>query len=80
MKYQTQLAKASFDGKKSDLKIDDNGNAMLQSFLSKLLQKKKRMKIRRYRHGENGTNMFVFFRIICSLFTLLYVAELALSR
>ena len=40
---------------------DDNGNAMLQSFLFKLLKKKKRWKILSYRrHGENGgANMFL---------------------
>ena len=42
-------------------KTDDNGNAMFQSFLSKLFNKNKRQKIRSYRrYGQNGNKMFVF--------------------
>ena len=57
---------------------DDNGNAMLQSFLSKLFEKRNRLKILSYRrYGANGNFSLFFFRI---LFTLLYAVELALSR
>ena len=39
---------------------NDNGNAMFQSYLSKL-QKRNRLKIRSYhRYGEHGEKMFVF--------------------
>ena len=40
----------------------DNGNAMFQSYLSKIFKKKNRLKIRSYRrHGEHGEKkMFVF--------------------
>ena len=59
-------------------KTDDNGNAMLQSFLSKLFEKRNRLKILSYRrYGANGNFSLFFFRI---LFTLLYAVELALSR
>ena len=50
---------------------------MLQSFLSKIIQKRNRLKVLSYRrYGENGKNMFVFL----ALFTLLRAAELVLSR
>ena len=51
---------------------------MLQSFLSKLFEKRNRLKILSYRrYGANGNFSLFFFRI---LFTLLYAVELALSR
>ena len=40
---------------------DDNGNAMFQSYLSKLFKKRNRLQIRSYRrYGEHGKKMFVF--------------------
>ena len=47
--------------KKKILFDDDNGTAMLQSFLSKLLKKRSRLKIRSYRcYGETGDLLIVF--------------------
>ena len=42
-------------------KTGDNGNAMFQSYISKLITKRNRLKIRSYRrYGEHGKKMFVF--------------------
>ena len=45
------------------VKTDANGNALLQSFLSKLFKRKKTYR----RCGENGEKKYVcFFNVICS--------------
>ena len=68
---------------KSMCKTDGNGNAMLQSFL---LKKETGSRYSRAAAMGKTGKKCLFFSIICSrcckdyLFTLLYAAELALSR
>ena len=59
-------------------KTDDNGNAMLQSFLSKLFKEDIGWRYSRTAAMGNTGTKCLFFQDY--LFTLLYAAELALSR
>ena len=59
--------------------MTDNGNAMFQSYLSKLFKKETgwRYALLYLRYGGHGKKKMFFEDY---LFTLLYAAELALSR
>ena len=63
MRYFFRFKNGPFSqkAKKHNLKTDDNGNAMFQSYSFQIIQKRNRLKIRSYRrYGEQGEK-YLFF-------------------
>ena len=60
---ETQLCCFNKKLKNISCETDGNGDAMLQSFLSKLFRKSNRLKMLSYRrYGDDGKKMNLFFR------------------